>query len=604
VSCGRVAQSATPWPFRRLLAPPPPLRLNGRAVGLIYGWKLVEADYALLGEFHVSYDGADVTPSSLKGQALLATLAVRRGQAVAADTLVEELWPALPPDRGRRVLQVRVAEIRKQLSTCGAAAASTLESTAAGYRLEVAPEALDSGRFVRLVRTAESRVKHDDLVGATTLLREALGLWHGSALAGIQLSDFLETAAAELEELRLAAVEERVAAELADGCRHRLVGELETLVAEHPLRERFWELLVLALYRSGRQTEALRAAASVRRLLAEEVGVSPGHALRALEAAVLAHDPGLDVATTPPAVVVRPDARETRVDPSLIDQENPRRRAGAPPVQYIRSPDGVNIAYQVTGEGPDLLLVPGFISHLDVWWEPWGGQVTERLSEFARLIVLDKRGMGLSDRPPNVGINQWLEDVELVRRAAGAERPIVFGISAGGTVATTYAARHAEHVRALILYGSRAKYLRSADYPYSFPPEKLDKMISNVEQSWGSGDRIDLICPSAATSPWLRSRFQRYERLAAGPAAAARYLRALYEMDVRDALPDVAVPTLVVHATGDRTDPVEQARYMAERLPQATMVELDSNDHLIWLSDARDQLIDAIRTFVTALPQQ
>jgi pimeloyl-ACP methyl ester carboxylesterase len=164
------------------------------------------------------------------------------------------------------------------------------------------------------------------------------------------------------------------------------------------------------------------------------------------------------------------------------------------------------------------------------------------------------------------------------------------------------AARHAEHVRALILYGSRAKYLRSADYPYSFAPEKLDRLISNVEQSWGSGERLELSCPSAASDAWLRSRFQRYERLAASPSAGARYLRALFEMDVRTALPDVTVPTLVVHATGDRTDPVEEARYMAERLPQATMVELDSNDHLIWLSDARDQLIDAVRTFVAALP--
>jgi DNA-binding SARP family transcriptional activator len=228
----------------------------------------VGMDVSLLGAFGVCCDGSDVTPPSLKGQALLATLAVRHGQAVTADTLVEELWPALPPDRGRRVLQVRVAEIRKQLATCGGDAAAALKSTSAGYRLEVAQEAMDSGRFTRLVQTAETCTKRGDVARASTLLREALGLWHGDALAGIQVSRFLEVAAAEEEELRLAAVEERVAAELADGCHHRLVGELETLVAEFPLRERFWELLILALYRSGRQVEALRAAASVRRLLA------------------------------------------------------------------------------------------------------------------------------------------------------------------------------------------------------------------------------------------------------------------------------------------------------------------------------------------------
>jgi pimeloyl-ACP methyl ester carboxylesterase len=465
----------------------------------------------------------------------------------------------------------------------------------------VEPEALDSGRFVRLVDAAEACTRSHDVARASTLLREALGLWRGDALAGVQVSRFLETAAAELDELRLVAIEERIAAELADGCHHRLVGELETLVSDHPLRERLWELLVLALYRSGRQTEALRACASVRRLLVEDIGVSPGPGLRTLETAVLDQDPDLDV-PAPPTVVMRQQPIDAGVDPSLVDPDNARRPTGAPPVQYARSADGINIAYQVTGEGPDLLLVPGFISHLDVWWEPWGGRVVQRLSEFARLIIFDKRGMGLSDRPPKVGIEQWLEDIELVRTAAGAERPIVFGVSAGGTVATTYAARHADHARALILNGSRARYLRAPDYPYGFPPEKLDKLISSVERSWGSGQLFDLSCPSAASNAWLRSEFVRYERLAASPASGAAFLRALMEMDVRAALPDVAVPTLVVHATGDRTDSIEEARYMAARLPHATMVELDSDDHLIWLCDARDQLIDAIRTFVEALP--
>jgi hypothetical protein len=148
----------------------------------------VAVDFSLLGEFRVCYDGADLTPSSLKGQALLATLAVRRGQAVAADTLVEELWPALPPDRGRRVLQVRVAEIRKQLATCGSVAAASLESTAGGYRLEVAPEALDSGRFVRLVQTAESSAKRGRLNtaarGARVVARQRLGGCSGESLPG------------------------------------------------------------------------------------------------------------------------------------------------------------------------------------------------------------------------------------------------------------------------------------------------------------------------------------------------------------------------------------------------------------------------------------
>jgi pimeloyl-ACP methyl ester carboxylesterase/DNA-binding SARP family transcriptional activator len=557
----------------------------------------VGVKFSLLGPFRVHVDGVDVTPSSLKSQALLATLTLRCGQAVAADTLVDGLWPDLSLDRGRRVLQVRMAEIRKQFK--GVRDREVLiASVSGGYRLDVSPEALDSSRFLRLVRTAEAYAGRQDVARASTLLREALGLWQGDALAGLCVSRFLETTASELDELRLVAVEQRIAFELAEGCHGRLVAELESLVVEHPLRERLWELLVLALYRAGRQAEALRAAASIRRLLAEEVGVSPGTGLRAVEAAVLAQDPVLDLPAPPSAPQLWCEAAVSGVDPSVVMPDDPRRRTHAPPVQYARSSEGVNIAYQVVGDGPDLLFVPGYPSHLDVWWEPWGGQLTERLSEFVRLIIFDHRGMGLSDRPPDLGIDQWLEDIELVRMAAGADRPILLGVSAGGSVTTRYAAQNTANMSGLILYGTRARYLRSEDYPFGRDEDEFDSLLEQLEKTWGEGRYFDTACPSASGNRFLHGEYERYERLAASPSAAVSYLRALARMDVRDALPQVTVPSLVVHAKGDRSDPIEQARYMAERLPETSFVELESDDHLIWLSDARDQLIDAIRTFV------
>lgn len=364
-------------------------------------------------------------------------------------------------------------------------------------------------------------------------------------------------------------------------------------MAANPLRERLWEHLVVALYRSGRQTEALRACATVRRHLADEIGVDPGPRLRELEAAVLAHDPALDLPVGPAA------STASDVTPDRVD--DPRRRNGAPPVEYVRADDGVHIAYQIAGEGPDLLFVPGFPSHLDVWWEPWGGGLIPALAEFCRVIIFDKRGMGLSDRPPDLGIERWLGDVDLVRRAAGAERPIVFGMSAGGPVATTYATRHPEHVAALILFGTRAKFIRSDDYPYGPLPAQFDVLLEGLREVWGTGDFFGRMAPSAAHDPWLRGEYARYERLAASPASCVDFVRAIFAMDVRDELSHVDVPALVVHATGDRTDPVEQARYMAARLPHATMVELDSDDHLIWVSDARDQLVEAVRSFVAGL---
>jgi DNA-binding SARP family transcriptional activator len=288
--------------------------------------------FSLLGPFRLLVDGGDVTPSSLKSRALLATLTLRGGQTVGADTLIEELWPDLSPDRGRRVLQVRIAEIRKLFRGARQGEVS-IASMSAGYRLDVSPDALDSRRFLRLVRVAEEYAGREDVARASTVLREALGLWRGDALAGLCVSRFLETAASELNELRLVAIEQRITFELAEGCHGRLVGELESLVVEHPLRERLWELLILALYRAGRQAEALRAATSIRRLLAEEIGISPGTGLCAIEAAVLAQDPILNLPASSPAPELRRKTAGSGVHPSLVFPENPRRRTHAPPVQ-------------------------------------------------------------------------------------------------------------------------------------------------------------------------------------------------------------------------------------------------------------------------------
>jgi pimeloyl-ACP methyl ester carboxylesterase/DNA-binding SARP family transcriptional activator len=489
------------------------------------------------------------------------------------------------------VVQVRVAEIRKLFSDATGSGELTVETSAAGYRLVAPSDVLDSSRFVGLVQRAEACSRRGDVGSSSTFLREALGLWRGEALGGIQLSQFLEAAAAELEELRLAAMEARVAAELAEGCHQRLVPELRALLSAHPLRERLWEHLVVALYRSGRQTEALRACSEVRRRLVDDIGVEPGPKLRELEAAVLAQDPSLDL----------PAATGSSIGGVVPFGIEARRRAGAPPVQYVRANDGVDIAYQIAGDGPDLLFIPGFPSHLDVWWEPWGGGLVAALATFCRVTIFDKRGMGLSDRPANISIEHWLNDLELLRCTARADRPIVFGVSAGGPVAATYAAAHRDDVSALILYGARAKFVRSDDYPYGLSPERIDIALDDFGRSWGTGEFLDRLAPSAAGSAWLRSEYARYERLAVSPAACVAFLRAVLAMDVREALEQVDVPTLVIHATGDRTDPIEQARYMAARLPRATMVELDSRDHLIWQSDARDQLIEAVRTFVQEL---
>lgn len=251
---------------------------------------------ALLGELRLAVDDVDLPPLSPKARALIATLALRRGEAVSVARLNEELWPNLSPESAKRVVQVRVAEIRKLLSRW--AAATVIESVGPGYRLTIDPDGFDVECFARLLDDAERRKRAGDLTRTVAALRAAVSLWRGPALADAQGSPFLEAEAAGLEESRLGAIEDRVDAELLQGGHHRLVPELSCLVAAHPLREGLWVQLVTALYRSGRQAEALRACAAARRMLAEEVGLEPGPALRAVEEAVRAQDPAL---SWPPA---------------------------------------------------------------------------------------------------------------------------------------------------------------------------------------------------------------------------------------------------------------------------------------------------------------
>ncbi|MEP6660951.1 MAG: alpha/beta fold hydrolase [Acidimicrobiales bacterium] len=537
----------------------------------------------VLGPLQVVINGVDVTPHAPKERALLAMLVLNRGRVLSADHLIDELWPSLTADRGRRVLQVRVTELRKLFKE--ADAPINVEFVAGGYLLAVVPEDIDEHQFFSLVERARRSSEARDHAGASAAFREALLLWRGDALADVRGGVSLDAEASRLRDARLSAIEDRIDADLAMGCHQRVVSELDALVALHPLRERLWGQRVLALYRCARQAEALRACASIRRRLIDEIGVAPGPLLQALETAVLEQRRELDWSVV----------AERRKPSSLqVPRESP------PPIHYARSEDGVNLAYQVAGDGPiDLILIPGFVSHLDVWWEAWSGRLVRRLASFSRLILFDKRGTGLSDRPPHSDLEQWMEDTRVVLDAVGSERAAVLGMSGGGAVAVLFAATYPERTRSLVLYGTTARYLRDEDYPIGMAPEQVDAEVKECESGWGTGIWFEDFCPSSSGDPVIKENFARFQRMAASPGAAAAYLRALLHMDVRHALPMISAPTLVLHATRDRTDPIERARYMAERIPDATLVELDSADHLIWFSDAIDVMTDEIQDFVT-----
>ncbi len=251
-----------------------------------------ELDVRLLGPIEAERDGVPATLGGPKPRTLLAVLALEPGRVVSVDRLVEALWPGDPPETAAHAVQVYVSQLRKALGP-------VIATRAPGYELELAPERVDVHRFARLAQDGRAALEGGDPAAAEGALREALALWRGPALADFLYEPFAQTEIARLEELRTVTLEERIEADLALGRHAELVSELEALVAAQPLRERPRAQLMLALYRSGRQADALAAYRTARETLVEELGIDPGPELRELEAAILRQDESLLLEETP-----------------------------------------------------------------------------------------------------------------------------------------------------------------------------------------------------------------------------------------------------------------------------------------------------------------
>jgi len=258
-------------------------------------------DVRILGPFEVVDGGVPVALGTPKERAVLALLVVNANRVVSIDRLAEELWDGDPPDQSVSALRVYVSHLRKVLP------ADRLLTKEPGYLLRVDENEFDAARFEATVAAARAALDGGDAVGAAAHFDRALGLWRGTVLEDVQLTASMAAEALRLEEARLAAVEDHIAAELTIGRHRALVAKLSAMVDEHPLRERLWEQLVLALYRCGRQADALRAYQRARATLVEELGIEPGPDLRKLEAAVLAQDPALDPPGIDTLVPVRRD---------------------------------------------------------------------------------------------------------------------------------------------------------------------------------------------------------------------------------------------------------------------------------------------------------
>jgi pimeloyl-ACP methyl ester carboxylesterase len=276
-----------------------------------------------------------------------------------------------------------------------------------------------------------------------------------------------------------------------------------------------------------------------------------------------------------------------------------------PTTRYARSGD-VNIAYQVIGTGPiDIVFVMGWVSHLDYFWKnPLFARFLQRLAAFSRLIVFDKRGTGLSDRVPLAELptlEQRMEDVHAVMDAAGSARAALIGVSEGGPMCSLFAATYPERSRALVMIGTYAKRLWDPEYPWAPRPDERQHFLDEIREQWGGPVGIEARAPTLAHDPEFRNWWATYLRMGASPGAAVALTRMNTEVDVREVLSSVRVPTLVLHRTGDMCLRVDEGRYVASRIPGARFMELRGSDHLPFVGD-QETMLAAIEQFLLDAP--
>jgi class 3 adenylate cyclase len=272
-------------------------------------------------------------------------------------------------------------------------------------------------------------------------------------------------------------------------------------------------------------------------------------------------------------------------------------------MRYARTSDGVSLAYRADGDGPlDIVFVPGFVNHLELTWEsPELVRFLESFGSFARLITFDRRGQGLSDRPGKPPtLEDGMEDIRAVMDAAGSERAALFAISEGGPMSILCAASFPERVSALVLWGTYARVLCDEDYGVGATPEQFRRLREITEHQWGGPIAASIWAPSRADDAEFRSWWARFLRQGSSPKGALDLLSLYEDIDVRDVLPVISVPTLVMARTGDRLTPLPMARYLAENIPGARFVEIPGSDHLV-SSEHPELIVGEIEEFLTGM---
>jgi DNA-binding SARP family transcriptional activator/pimeloyl-ACP methyl ester carboxylesterase len=503
----------------------------------------------------VHADGRPIKLNLRKGLALLVYLAEAKG-AVARDVAATLLWPEASRETGLARLRRLLHRIELTVGH------SIFETDRTSVRWSPAVELkIDSHLF-------ESACDRGDF-------EEACQIYRSDFLAGFSLADcreFDDWAFFRREALRgllMHALERLVQDNNAAGEHFAATVHAGRLVELDPLSEVYGRHLIRSLLLAGDRGAAERHHSALTQRLRDELGVAPEAATEALM------DPGAA---------------------SLL--------AAVPTTRYVRGA-GVHLAYQTYGGGElDILVMPGFVSHVErVWEHPASRTFLTSLMKLGRLIVFDRRGIGLSDRVGSApGIDVTAEDIGTVLRAVDSRRVVLFGASECGPACIKFAVDEPRLVAGLILFGALAKGCWAPDYPHALRSSQYDAWRQQLIAQWGGPAGIETFAPSLASDPQARAWWAGLLRAASSPGGISAVLEALRDADVRHLLPQIAVPTLVLHRRDDHAVRIAAGRDVASRISGAEFVELDGNDHWFFAGDQRP-VLEAIRRFTSALPR-
>lgn len=519
--------------------------------------------------------GKNIELNLKKAMAMIAYLAVTE-RPQSRDFLAGLLWPESDQTTARSNLRRTLYLIQQKVGDGFL--------TVSNENLEISPEAdfwLDIKDFQKHSNCLPES-SSDSLISpqCKTELEAAAVLYVDDFMAGFSIADstaFEEWQFFEREELRqkLAAVlQQLMKYYLSENDPNGAIAPARRWLALDRLHEPAHQMLMELYARAGQQAAALHQYQECSRLLHEALGVSPEPKTVELYEAIKAGKISML-----PSVTFTP-----------------------PEVHYVQSGD-VHIAYQVLGSGPvDFLIIPGFVSHLEVIWEsPSLAQALIHFASFSRLIIFDKRGMGLSDRvgyPPT--LEHTMDDILAVMDAVGSKRVVLFGFAEGGPNSLVFCAAHPDRVLGLILYGTGAKGSRSSDYPWALTEEQYAKWLDWLWEVWGKPVPHLYFAPSREADHNLWEWFARVLRLGSSPGVIRAALEVIKHFDVRDVLPTIRTPTLIIHRTEDQAWRIVAGRYLAEHIPGARYVELPGDDDWWWLGDT-DSIMKEIESFISKL---